>query len=126
MATGQLEFYHSELTDWNKSLEFYEDEIRSYNNRLRDVVTRNTKMNVLNGTEHFQKQFTLQNEQFELLKHDIQEQERKLGINMPDDDKLINQPVLEDQHLLRDKLQEAEKTFIETKHGFYRFLSAVL
>lgn len=126
MAIGQLDFYYSELKDWNKSLEFYRDEIRSYNNRLEEVVVRNTKGNVLNETEHFQNQFILQQEQFDILLHDIREQEKKLGSNMPGSENLVNQQVLEEQHLLRDRLHSAEKIFIETKHGFYRFLSAVL
>src|SRR5438093_227049 len=125
MAISQIQFYHRELQDWDKSLKFYEEEMQVFNDRLQEVVTKYTHREVLIEVEHFQNQFILQKEQFDLLQHDIHRQETKMAVSIPGESRAINQPVLENQHFLRNKVELAEKIFIDTKHGFYQFLSKV-
>ena len=120
-----MEFYHRELQDWHNSLKFYADEIQVFKDRLAEVVNKNTKLNLLSRAEHFQNQFIVQKEQFDLLTHDINTQELTIRKNINTEYQSINSPVLEAQHRLRERIQSAEKIFLELKHEFYSYLSQV-
>ncbi|HJU46391.1 MAG TPA: hypothetical protein VJ647_06375 [Chitinophagaceae bacterium] len=125
MDISQMEFYHRELQDWHNSLKFYADEIQVFKDRLAEVVNKNTKLNLLSRAEHFQNQFIVQKEQFDLLTHDINTQELTIRKNINTEYQSINSPVLEAQHRLRERIQSAEKIFLELKHEFYSYLSQV-
>ncbi len=115
-----------ELKDWSKSLAFYADELKILEGRLQEVVNKNTGESVLAPVEHYQNQYILQKEQFDQLQHDIREQKITVDKNVHNGDRSVKVEVQEKQTLLRDKVQTAEKIFLDTKHQFYRFLAGVL
>ena len=119
------ELHHEHLL-WIKDLGFYKDELNVFKRRLTEIAGMYTSKDVLAKLEHFQNQFILQKEQFDLLQHDINEQESKIDKTVKSGNHSLNLLSLEAQQLLREKVQSAEKIFIETKHGFFRFLSDVL
>ncbi len=125
MINSRNKIYRDEMKDWDKLLKFYDDEIGVFESRLEEVVTKNTGSGLLGEAEHFQNQFILQKEQFDLLQHDINEQKTKTEASILQGNKPGHTPSSEEQHLLRNKIHSAEKIFVETKHGFYRFLSKV-
>lgn len=115
-----------ELKDWSKSLAFYADELKVLEGRLQEVVNKNTGESVLAQVEHYQNQYILQKEQFDQLQHDIHEQKAAVDKNVHNGDRSVKIEVQEKQTFLRDKVQTAEKIFLDTKHQFYRFLAGVL
>jgi hypothetical protein len=115
-----------ELKDWSKSLAFYADELKVLEGRLQEVVNKNTGESVLVPVEHYQNQYILQKEQFDQLQHDIREQKAAVDKNVHNGDRSVKVEVQEKQTLLRDKVQTAERIFLDTKHQFYRFLAGVL
>lgn len=126
MALTQTELYHHELTDWKKSISFYKDEFRVLNARLAEVVTKNTEPQLMAQSEHFQNQFIVQREQLDILAHDVTEQTKFMEDSYSQFTKKMAPPVLEKQKTLRDRIQTAEKLFMELKHEFYGFLSRIL
>ena len=125
MAVAQIEYFHNELSDWKKMFLFFKDEISIFNRRLAEVLDRNSKPEILAQVEQFQNQFILQNEQFDILKHEVHLIESGVEKNLLLQGKPFSEQALKDQHLLRERIFQAERIFLETKHGFYRFLSRV-
>ncbi len=125
MSVLQTETWHLELKEWAKTIQFFEDEIHLFENRLEEVVNSNTKKEILAEAEHFQNLFILQKEQFDMLKHDIHEQEIQIRKNIEAQNQ-VNNRIIEKQNILNGNMQQVEKIFKETKQNFYRFLSKVL
>jgi len=125
MAVAQIEYFHNELSDWKKSFQFFKDEISIFNKRLAEVLHRNSKAGTLAQVEQFQNQFILQNEQFDILRHEVHVLEAGAEKNLLLQGKPFSEQALKDQHLLRERIFQAERIFLETKHEFYRFLSKV-
>lgn len=126
MSNTAILTFEKELKDWSKSLAFYEDELKVFKGRLKEVVDKNTGENTRAQIEHYQNQFILQQEQFDLLQHAIQVQKTAVEKNVQAGDRSFKKEVVEEQNKLRDKVQTAEKIFGDTKHKFYRFLTEVL
>lgn len=126
MSNKTILFYERELKDWSQSLEFYEDELKVFERRQEEVINKNTGENIRAQIEHYQNQYILQKEQFDGLLQAINRQKAAVEKNVEAGNRSVNKEVAEEQQLLRDKVQTAEKIFVDTKHQFYRFLSEVL
>ncbi len=125
MVFAQIEYFQNELSDWKKLFRFFKDELTIFNKRLVEVLDRNTGTDVLAQVEHFQNQFILQNEQFDILRHEVHLIEGGAERNLTLQGKPFNEQALKELHILRERIFQAEKIFLETKHEFYRFLSRV-
>jgi len=53
---------HADHLLWTNNMKFYLDELTIFEKRLGELVTRNTKLEVVSQIEHFQNQFILQKE----------------------------------------------------------------
>lgn len=126
MTTATAETFYSNLREWSRSLSFYCDQVRIFNQRLVHIVNRNTGKEVLAQAEHFQNQFILQKEQFDLLLHDINEQKSRLSSNFLPSTGVVYLPVEDIQASLKEKFETAAKIFTQTKNEFYRFLANIL
>ncbi len=120
-----IHYYH-ELQDWKRSVDFYLEELSVFNDRVAEVTEKNTNRDTLARVEHFQNQFILQQEQFELLRHDIRSHKEKIESIMAAKNDAQKGSLTPGQQQIRDRLLHAEKIFADTKHAFYNFLSAVL
>ena len=123
----KAEYYHTDLIGWGKSLQFYADIFHVYEKRLAEVVSKNTGKEVRAGVERFQNQFILQREQFDILRHEVNEQEKKIkaGIQSAKAKGAEDKSLTDRQAALKDKMKQAEHIFDETRRSFYRFLSEV-
>lgn len=125
MAIAQIDFFRNELSDWKKLFQFFKDELRIFHLRLIEVVERNSKKRVLGYVEHFQNQFILQDEEFDILKQEIHRLESGVEDNFRREGTAFSEEALKKRELLREKVYLSEKIFLETKHEFYRFLARV-
>ncbi|HWB26448.1 MAG TPA: hypothetical protein VG738_13265 [Chitinophagaceae bacterium] len=119
------ELYSHEIIEWNKVIDFYLDEINIFQERLVEVAAKNNKNSVSVSIEHFQNQFIAQKDSLQILKHDIHGQEEDLAAEIKKANKIFDMDIVDNQFYIRERLQMAEKIFIETKHSFYRFLAKV-
>lgn len=126
MTLTKAESFHNDLREWYKLLSFNADLVRVFQNRLTEIVNRNTRKEVLAEAEHFQNQFILQKEQFDVLLHEINDQKMQMRKDFLQDNPVVYLPVADNQVLLKDKMEIADKIFLQTKKEFYRFLSNML
>lgn len=125
MVTSQIELFRNELKEWDKSLQFFDDEMLILEHRLQEVVMKNTNTTLLAQVEHFQNQFILQKEQFDILQHDINERKSSIESTIREKAALMNGNGHEKQNEFRSKVQTTEKIFRDTREEFYRFLSKI-
>lgn len=131
--TASFSHFHRELNDWLKELDFYFDELKLCEERLAEVAGKNTAAAIQANVEHFQNQFILQREQFELLQHDVRIQQPSVEARLVKPargqikkDDAGDETITRRQNRLRNKIHDAESIFIGTKQQFYRFLAEVL
>lgn len=125
MSIASVTNYHNELKNWEKTLFFYLDETRIFESRLTEVVNKNTGKAVLAEVEHFQNQFILQKQQFDVLKDEIHREESRIRNNAEAGEFNADEREPAMQPILQNRINAAEKIFEDTKKEFYRFLSKV-
>ena len=120
------QFFAHELNDWEKGIDFYTTEFNMLEERLREVLAKNTKASVTAGAEHFQNQFIIQKDNLALLRERLGVQKQHLEAEIKRVISLDELAMAESQHFLRESVHLSEKIFLELRHSFYRFLSKVL
>ncbi len=126
IAISLADFCHKELKDWASMLVFFENEMNSFEKRLIAISTQNTKPHIMKQVEHFQNQFIIQKENFDILNHEIKIHEQLIAKEMQVGKIFDNMEITDQQYFLRDKMHSAEKIFIALKHEFYNFAGRVL
>jgi hypothetical protein len=121
MTNSKIKFFHSELLEWKKTIEFYSHQLVAFQNRLTEVAKNNSNRQMLAEVEQFQNKFIVEKESFDILRHDIKAQAKKIVLAAPDYDD-IKEDFVDEQFILADRFQTAESLFGELKKSFYRFL----
>jgi len=107
-------------------LEFAEDELSIFTRRLEEVVTKNTKIDVLSKAERFQNQLTRHQEVINQLKHDVQKAEHKI-VEMAES--ITVAPDRKKTNLSKDLVQRMEMfttLWSELKAHFILYLTQVI
>jgi hypothetical protein len=121
MTNSKIKFCHDELMEWKKAIEFFSHQLVAFRNRLTEVFGNNGNKEILAEVEQFQNKFIIEKENFDILRHDIKAQAKKIVKAAPDYDD-IKADFLDDQFVLADRFQTAEILFGDLKKAFYRFL----
>jgi hypothetical protein len=123
MAT-KIEMNHVELLEWLKALDFYKNELRFWRKHLSHVVISNTNKEILKEAEHFQNQVIIQEEQIDILRHDVKQFENKLDEEFAAISKgaKISQAIIDVEAQLRDRMKTFEHIYVDLKHEYYTFL----
>lgn len=114
---------HFELNLWLNEFKFYKDEIRIFNNRLEEIVVKNTSPEVLQELEHFQNQYIRQEEVIDVLRHDVKQHENLLETESNEHPVAIDHRFFEDHTDLRNQIERFKDIYAELKIDFFRFLS---
>lgn len=113
---------HKRLNELTSVISFCRDELKIYQQRLEEVVSKNTGKDILAQVEHFQNQFILQGEQLDVLEH-------KVNLKRNELQELGKDPAIGALRLpeggLEDELKATEQSHTETRKQFYRFLAKV-
>ncbi len=126
LAISLADFCHKELNDWASMLVFFENEMNSFKKWLMEISTKNSKPHVMKQVEHFQNQFIVQKDNFDILNHEIKLHQQLIAKEMQFSNIFDNMDITDQQYFLRDKMHTAEKIFIALKHEFYNFAGRVL
>ena len=113
---------HREHNIYLSTLAFAKDEIKTFNNRLSDIVTANTKQEILAQVEHFQNQFIRHNEVIDELKHEVHECETRIAKIAESNNVATDHRKVDDHPELRDKMDTFNHIFSELKNEFKLFL----
>lgn len=113
---------HFEHRVWINGMNFYYDELKTFENRLEDLVQRNTKTEVTSQIEHFQNQFIRQKEVAEEIISKCKDHDKFLANQAKDHPIAIDHVLFADHTKLRDEVETYEKIYRELKTEFMNFL----
>lgn len=114
---------HFEHENWQKELSFMQDEVNVFENRLEEIVQRNTGKEVLAEAEHFQNQFIRQKEVIDTMKHNIKLEEEGLAKYAKEHPVAIDHVHFDDHTKTREEMHKERVIFAELKNEYYRYLS---
>lgn len=117
---GDLHFEHQL---WSNQLRFFQDELRVFEDRLAEVIERNSATEIRAEGEHFQNQFIREKEVIDELLHDMKIQEQELANYAKDHPVAIDHKYFEDHFNLEDRMAMFNKIYSELKQEFMRYLS---
>lgn len=113
---------HFEHRLWMNNMRFYYDETKIFENRLEELVQRNTKIEVTAQIEHFQNQFIRQKEVAEQIISKCKDHDKFLANQAKDHPVAIDHVLFADHTKLRDEAETYEKIYSELKSEFTDFL----
>lgn len=125
MLTKDIAYYKKQVKEIYSLLGFYTDEIKVLEHRLAEVAAKNTGREVLFQVEHFQNQFIIQAEQFNLLLNQARLLDAE-AVKISEHETTCVAEFLMGQRRLQEKVTATAEQFRETKHSCYRFLSMAL
>jgi hypothetical protein len=67
----------TEHHEWLKAIDFYDEELNIFENRLAEIIRKNTGTDAMAGAEHFQNQFIVQRNNIDEIRHSIREHDHK-------------------------------------------------
>ncbi len=114
---------HNEHRDFNSQLDFVVDELKTYTHRLEEVVTANTKQEIMQQVEHFQNQFIRHKEVIDELKSMIHHSEKELAQNAEENNVATDHRKTDDHAELRDQMESFNKIYNELKTEYLAFLA---
>ena len=127
MATTKAIFYTDELVKWEESLGTKMEELHMMEEKLEDVIRRNSIVEIASKVEAHQSMLDQGEKKFDSLQLEIEKQETGLRKNSTYiDDNSISVETESRQNELRRKMYEAEKEFVDKKFECSNFLSATL
>ena len=113
---------HFEHRLWTNNMKFYNDELTIFENRLEELVQRNTKIEVTSQIEHFQNQFIRQREVAEGLISKCGDHDKFLANQAKDHPIAIDHVLFADHTKLRDEVEMFDKIYKELKGEYMSFL----
>lgn len=111
---------------WVSELTLAADQLNSFQNRLQEVNSANTAMDIRAQVEHFQNQFIREKEVMDTLIHDIHAEEKLLSANAQANNVATDHRKVADNTGLRDRMVTFSKIFGELKAEFTAFLAKTL
>ena len=117
---------HAIHGEWISALNLAQDELMSYHNRLQELNSANTSKDILAQVEGFQNRFIRQKEVIDILKHDIQADEKRIAENARDKNVAVEHRKVEKDFDLHEKMEMFEKLFKEMKSEYLQLLEKYL
>ncbi len=117
---------HQEHTEWLNKLSFYQDELEIMKNRLAEIAQKYTSNDVLAQVEHFQNQFIVQDEQLDILKHNINEHEEYLQQRINENQVAADRQTSSDSPQIRESVASFERIFNGLRQEFNQFLTRTM
>lgn len=127
MPAAIATYFFDELEDWGHSIDVCREEIAVLNERLADIIRRNSISDIAGKVESQQASLDKVTRLFHNLELEIQQQETALHAadSNTDEDKRTGQAIVQNQDVLRRNMQAAEKEFVDVKYNCHHFLSHV-
>lgn len=117
----QLLEMHAEHNEWQNKIKFYRGELKKLNDQLGNFLSRKPSQSVMANIEHFQNQFTIQNEVMDIMRHDFKQHENAIEAkhnNLNAADSGLN----ENHETNQERLSQFEKLFHELRNEFHEFV----
>lgn len=122
-AQKYLHELHSEHKQFMSEIALAKDEIKTYQNRLSEVVSANTAIEVLAQVEHFQNQFIRHQEVIDELNATIHHQEKEIASLAQANNVATDHRKADDHTALREDMVQFRKIFGELRMEYLKFLA---
>lgn len=127
MASMIAEYFTDEIESWGNQINLYRREMFEAENKLAEVISRNTIPNIAELVEQHQEKLNKISLKFFQLQDQFQKQESLLKSDSDFiDDTMINPHIEKHQNALRKLMQQSEKEYIDIKHDCSNFISDTL
>lgn len=127
MATNIAEYYTEELIGWTNSIHFYTEEIDQIEEKLAEIIRRNSITDIAEKVEAQQIFLDEVSVKFSRLLFEFKDQEALLKKDGElKEDNLIDLKTEDTQTDLRRKMKEMEKDYIDVKFNCANFLLGTL
>ncbi len=123
MSQQYLTHLHQEHQQWIHELSFYEEDISIMRKRLEEIASRNTGKDMHAMIERFQNKIIIQQEQIDILLHDINECESHLIKNVEENPVATDRRKMEDHTELRERVQTFELLFNRLRKDLNTFVA---
>ena len=123
MSTEKIYTQHEENQGWHQKMSFYKDEIMVMQNRLGEVVNKNTSKDMLAQAEHFQNKFIVFKNNVDELNHKINLSEDKLMNHIKQNPTAVDHRKVEDHADVREEVTAMEKSFTDLRGEVTSYLS---
>ena len=114
---------HFEHKLWLNQLKFNKDEIDIFENRLDELVVKNTDKEMLARLEQFQNQFIREKEVIDELAHKIRGKEQELAQFAEANPIAIDHYHFKDHKGLREDMSRFNEIFAVLKEDFFKYLA---
>ncbi|WP_317897600.1 hypothetical protein [Aurantibacillus circumpalustris] len=114
---------HEEHSEWLNKLSFYKDELKIMQEKLEEISSKNTGLDVRKSIEHFQNQFIIQKSNSDDIREHIQLDEKKIAENVKQNPVASDHRKTEDHAKERDMLESFESNFNLLRQEFKAFLA---
>ncbi len=123
MSTEKIYTQHQENQSWHQRMSFYKDEIKVLQNRLGEVVNKNTSKDMLAQAEHFQNKFIVFRNNIDELSHKINVSEDQLMDHIKQNPTAVDHRKVEDHTEVRSEVSEMEKSFSDLRGEVHAYLA---
>ena len=114
---------HSEHTEWLKKLSFYTDEVKIMQERLEEISSKNSALEVRKEIEHFQNQLFIQTKNMDEMRRAIKLDEKVIVANISENPVASDHRKTEDHKEEREKIEAFESNFNGLRNEFKEFLA---
>jgi len=117
---SELHFQHQL---WMNELDFYKQELKILQERLEEVAYKNTSKEAHVFIEQFQNRFLIQNNEMDMLRHNIRRNEEEAVKEAKKYWKRADYETSKEYIELQDRIVQFEKLYKELKQDFFKFIS---
>lgn len=122
-TTFHISDLHFDLRVWATEFSFFKEEISLFENRLGELVGKNTNKDMLAELEHFQNQFIRNNEVADEMAKKIREADATLAHFAQEHPVAVDRVRMDDHVALRDEVEQYRTHYNELKDAFRHFMA---
>jgi len=122
MKTEKVYTQHAENIEWLNNLAFYKDELKVMENRLSEIVSKNTSTDILAKLEQFQNRILISKNSIDILKHKINISNDEIKANVNGNSIAVEHRVIKDHTDLRNEIKIFNLNFTSLRSELNLFL----
>jgi hypothetical protein len=108
---------------WLQAIDFYTKELDILENRLAEIIKKNTGIDAMAGAEHFQNQFIVQRNNISEIRHSIREHDHKTAEDAYAHAGHIHSELVTEHAEVKENFDSLEKVIKELRIEFNDYLS---
>ncbi|MFN8281704.1 MAG: hypothetical protein U0U67_00715 [Chitinophagales bacterium] len=114
---------HHEHKEWKNIISLYEEDLAVMRKKLEEVASKNTDHDMHTYVERFQNKLIIQEEQIDILRHDINECEASIVENIKENPTASDRRKADDHADLRERVQTFELLFNKLRKDLNAFVA---